>query len=378
MKHLLFLSTVFPTPWEPHKGPANANLVAAIRSLGYRVTGIAPVPCMKRMRARRSVSVAGTEYPVYWYVPGILRHHYHRTLGWSLQRTVARIAAHGPPLDAVLSFWVDPDGTAAVNFGRQLGIPSGVIAAGSDIMLLPSNPARRVRVARTLQSADHVFGVGSEIVRRAIRFGADPARVSSFIQGVNLDHFRPGDRQAARDQLRIPATVPLLLWVGNMVDVKAAERVILAARELVTSFPDLHVALVGSGPREGSLRTLAATSGAVADRIIFAGSVASEKLPQWYQAANVMVLPSRSEGVPNVLLEAMACGLPFVASEVGSISDLLPFGPSRTVIEGDLDALRHAIGEVLTTGSEVKLTPKRYDLLDGAREIIHHLHLDRP
>ena len=93
---------------------------------------------------------------------------------------------------------------------------------------------------------------------------------------------------------------------------------------------------------------------------------------------NVMVLPSRSEGIPNVLVEGMATGLPFVASRVGSIEDLLPFGPSRAVPEGDLGALRQAISDVLVTGSDVVLPPGRYDLIDGAREVLRQLHLDRP
>jgi glycosyltransferase involved in cell wall biosynthesis len=245
-------------------------------------------------------------------------------------------------------------------------------------MLLPADPSRRAAVSATLRSTDHLFAVGSEVARRAMGLGADASRVSVFIQGVNGDHFGPGNRLEARRQLGIPATGPLLLWVGNMVEVKAAERVILAARGLSDTFPDLRVAMVGRGPREAALKTLAADSGTLADRIIFPGPIASEALPAWYHAANVMVLPSRSEGVPNVLLEAMATGLPFVASHVGGIPDLLPFGTSRTVAEGDADALALAVRNVLDEEAAGTTTAKRYDILDGARDIMRHLHLDRP
>ncbi len=376
-KHLLFISTSFPTPWEPHKGQHNANLVEAIRRLGCKVTVITPVPWTARFGAKRSATVTDADYPVYWYVPGILRTQYHRMLGWSLRKALKQVTATAPAPDAVLSFWTDPDGTVAVKYGRERGIRTGVIAGGSDVMILAANPGRRHRIASTLKAADHVFGVGSEIVRRVTGFGVDPTRISVLIRGVNRSLFKPGDRLEARRHLGIPEDGPLLLWVGTMNEVKAAERVILTARGLVATFPDLRVAMVGSGPREAALRILADETGPLANRIIFAGAVDSKRLPPWYQAANVMVLPSRSEGIPNVLVEGMATGLPFVASRVGSIEDLLPFGPSRTVAEGDLDALQRAIGEALVAGSDAALAPGRFDLLDGAREVLRHLQLDR-
>jgi len=378
MKHLLFISTSYPTPWEPHKGQHNANLIAAIRSTDCRVTVIAPVPWTARLRERRSANVTGADYPVYWYLPGALRTQYHWMLRWSLRKALKRVSATAPAPDAVLSFWTDPDGTVAVRYARQLGVPSGVIVGGSDVMILATNPARRWRIVSTLKAADHLFGVGSEIVRRVIGFGVDPAKVSRFVRGVNRVLFRPGDRLEARRQLGIPETGPLLLWVGTMNDVKAADRVILAARGLGASFPNLRVALVGAGPRESELKALAAVSGTLAERIIFPGPVASEALPAWYQAANVMVLPSRSEGIPNVLVEGMATGLPFVASRVGSVEDLLPFGPSQAVAEGDLAAMQQAIGDVLRAGAHPELPQGQFDLLDGAREVLHHLRLDRP
>ncbi len=377
-KHLVFLSTVYPTAWEPHKGPAMANLVAALRTLGCRVSVVAPVPWTAKLPRHRSASVQGGEYPTYWYTPFVLRERYHDMLWWSVRRTLDHLARRTPAPDAILAFWTHPDGTAAVRFAREQGIRSGVIAAGSDILLLPADPARRHVVSTTLRSADHLFAVGNEIARRAIALGADAARVTTFIQGVNLERFAPGDRLVTRRVLGIPGDGPLLLWVGNMVEVKAAARVIAAARTLMTTHPQLRVAMVGGGPLDGALKELAAASGALATRIIFPGPVPSAALPTWYHAANVMVLPSRSEGVPNVLLEAMATGLPFVASNVGSIADLLPFGASRTVPEGDVSALAEAIAQVLLCTDSAATEPKQFDILDGAREILHHLHLDRP
>ena len=292
----------------------------------------------------------------------------HPIAGWDRQSRAFRP-------DAILAFWVDPEGTAAVRLGKLLRIPVGVIAGGTDVMILPQRPARARIIAGTLQQADHVFAVGSEIARRSIAMGAAPECVSNFFCGVDLTLFAPGDRTSARTRLGLPADGPLLLWVGQMTGVKAVDRLIDAAAQLIPAHPTLRVALVGDGELRQEYEAHVAGHPALAGRVHFPGPVAHPHLPDWYRAADLLVLPSRSEGVPNVLLEAMATGLPFVASDVGSIRDLLPHGPSRVTAEGDVPALTAAIAAVLGDQTPRPLEPVRYDRLDGARHLLTHLGL---
>ena len=223
---------------------------------------------------------------------------------------------------------------------------------------------------------DHVFAVGSVLQRTAIELGARPDRVSNFLCGVDLARFSAADRTEARARLGLRTTGPLLLWIGSMGTIKATERLLYAAARLTTEFPELSIALVGDGPRRAFLKQVVAGTSALIGRVRFAGSVDHEDLPDWYRAASLFVLPSRSEGVPNVLLEAMTCGIPFVASDVGSIGDLLPYGPSAVVPEGDIAALTGAVADALRANS-ISLAPRTYDRLDGARHLLHHLGLDR-
>jgi glycosyltransferase involved in cell wall biosynthesis len=159
-----------------------------------------------------------------------------------------------------------------------------------------------------------------------------------------------------------------------MVAVKATERLLESATALSVEFPGLRVALIGSGPRNDALRSQVAAAAALRDRVRFVGAVDHEALPNWYRAADLFVLPSRSEGVPNVLLEAMTSGLPFVASDVGSIRDLLPFGPSRVVPEGDIPGLTAAMRAILQA-NRTALAPRPFDRLAGARHLLSHLGL---
>jgi glycosyltransferase involved in cell wall biosynthesis len=99
---------------------------------------------------------------------------------------------------------------------------------------------------------------------------------------------------------------------------------------------------VGDGPLRGALEAAAADRG-LADAVSFVGAQPHERLPDWYRAADLTVLPSRSEGLPNVLRESLACGTPFVASRVGGIPEIAEEGSSLLVAPGDPEALAGAI-----------------------------------
>jgi len=347
-------------------------MVDSLRAAGCDVRVVAPVPWTRRSGHRSAVEPV-EEYPTYWYPPGLFRSHYHLTMRWSIAATLNRVSRTFRP-DAVLAFWADPDGTVALAHARSLGVPAGIIAAGSDLMLLPQDPARRRVIAATLHSADQVFAVGSVLQQRAIELGAAPERTSIFLAGVDRDTFVPGPRADARARLGLPADGPLLLWIGNLAAVKAPERLLRAAAALREQFPALHVALVGAGPERAALERQIADTPMLRGSVTLAGAVNHAALADWYRAATLFVLPSRSEGVPNVLLEAMAMGLPFVSSDVGSIHDLLPFGPSQVVPEGNADALRTAIAATLGTNAPAP-TPRLYDRRDGARHLMERLGL---
>ncbi len=369
---ILFFSTVYPTPWEPNKGAANRSTVAALRELNCEVRVVAPVPWPVRRRGARSAPAPIERYPTWWYPSLILRTIYHHTMWWSSRRALDAVTRQFRP-DAVLAFWAHPDGAVALRFARARGIPMALIVGGSDVMLLPGNRARRRVVADVVAGADHVFAVGSVLVRRCLELGARPEHTSNFLCGVDPAVFTPGDRRDARARLGIDDRFPLLLWIGQMVGVKAIDRLLDATEQLARAFPDVTVALVGDGPERSRLEQRVAASATLRDRVKFAGGVEHQALPDWYRAADLFVLPSRSEGVPTVLLEAMACGLPFVASDVGSIADLLPFGPSRVTPEGDIAALTTAISTALRATPGLAVAPRVIDRLEATREMLTHL-----
>jgi glycosyltransferase involved in cell wall biosynthesis len=299
------------------------------------------------------------ERPLFLYPPGVVRNQHGRFLWGSARGAVRRLYRAFRP-DAVLSYWTHPDGEAALRAAVEADAPLVLIVGGSDVLVLAEQVARRATFLRVLQGADLILAVGPDLRGRVISLGVPPEKVEVHHRGVS-EGFSPGDKAAARAALGLDAAGSGLLWVGNIVPVKAVGVLLDAAERLAADGHPLRVFLIGDGPQRGRLQARAAAPG-LAGRVVFAGAVGHTTLPLWYRAADLTVLPSLSEGVPNVLLESLACGTPFVASRVGSIPDLTSDPESDLVPPGDPVALAQAIRARLSTPSscgEGRVPPAR-------------------
>jgi glycosyltransferase involved in cell wall biosynthesis len=145
--------------------------------------------------------------------------------------------------------------------------------------------------------------------------------------GVDCKLFTPGSRQAARERLGLTKgeadhpSRPLILFVGNLVPVKGPDILIDACMLLARKGLSFECRLIGQGRMKIELGRLIFRY-RLQNRVRLVGPIPLNSMPDWYRAANLLVLPSRSDGIPNVLLEAIACGTPVVASEAGSISEI--------------------------------------------------------
>jgi teichuronic acid biosynthesis glycosyltransferase TuaC len=353
--HLLFLSTTFPDADDPARGSYN---VAMCRALAARhsVTTIAPRGWQEVLRHAlrwRLFAVApaaeamGIEcrFPTFWYTPGI-RHAEHGAALWrSVAATVQQIHAEHP-IDAVLSYWAHPDGEAGLRAARFAEVPHAVIVGGSDVLLLPHRQDRRDAVCRVLRESNAVITVSEGLRTAVIQLGVDPLQVHTIYQGIDSDRFHAGDQTAARRRLGVSPDRKILLWVGRMVEVKRLDVLIAACRILQQQGVDFELCLAGDGPLRQSIERSEQEAG-LSDRVRFLGSVRHEHLPEWYRAADAVVLSSRSEGLPNVLRESLACGTPFASTDVGSIGEIADRAWSRLAPPGDPAGLAQAIIEVL-------------------------------
>jgi teichuronic acid biosynthesis glycosyltransferase TuaC len=353
----LMLTTSYPSPMRPHAGTYNRALSEALAA-EHEVKVVAPVTWPDALRAAargapgsaRTTAASAVEVlrPLYLYTPWILRNQYGLFMRASVRSALRSLFARFRP-DAVIGYWAHPDGEAAVAAARDSGAVSLVLVGGSDVLLLARRPGRRRAILKVLRSADAVLAVGPALRERVIEMGVPAPRVHLFRQGVDLALFSPGDRGAARRRIGLRPDHPILLWVGRMVEVKALDVLIAAGARLRERGVAFQLYLVGEGPLARRVRSWIRDEGAE-EFMHLVGPLEHTALPDWYRAADLTVLSSHSEGVPNVLLESLACGTPFVATSVGSIPQLVGKA-SETVPPGDPEALAGAIHRRLSAAA---------------------------
>jgi D-inositol-3-phosphate glycosyltransferase len=216
-----------------------------------------------------------------------------------------------------------------------------------------SDEAIHTLMAPNLRAADHVIAVSDHIADQAISLGVAPDRISVIRSGVDLDHFRPRDRALARVALGISEQMPLVLFVGNLEPRKQVDVLLRAIAHVRDNVPGLVALIVGSGESAGvqdqTVRLVRLSEELGLDGVVqFVGRVADEHLLDMYAAADVFALPSSSEAQGIAALEAMASGLPVVASAVGGLLGTIDDGQTGCLVPpGDVTSLASRIRELL-------------------------------
>ncbi len=349
---VLVVTNLFPSRLHPGRAPFNLQQIRAL-AREHEVRVIAPIALTDELRAlargrgvgERRVLRDGlvVEHPRFSFPPRVLRGQYGRLFERSIRTAFHRLVDASRP-DAVLACWAYPDGWAAARLARSLGIPCAIKVHGSDLLSPAPGSARAVRTGEALRGADRIIAVSAGLAERAIALGADPARVSVVRNGVDRQRFHPGSRADARRELDLDPDAEILLFAGNLVRVKAPDVLLEAFARIADGRPRTRCLFVGDGPMRRELERSASRRG-IDRRVRCVGAVPLAAMPSWLRAADLLVVPSRSEGIPNVLLEASACGTPWIATDVGGTRELLAAedAPHRLVPPENPMALARAI-----------------------------------
>jgi glycosyltransferase involved in cell wall biosynthesis len=177
----------------------------------------------------------------------------------------------------------------------------------------------------TLKEADKIIAVSNATKDYVLSLGAKPGKVKVLYNGVDLIHFRPlaEKRNEIRKKIGIFQNATVFITVRRLVYKNGIDTLIECANIAIKKNPKITFLVVGKGPDQNSIQMRAKQLG-IANNFRFTGFVKDEELPFYYNAADFFVLPSKSgEGLPLVALEAMACGLPVIATNVGGISEIL-------------------------------------------------------
>ncbi len=350
---ILFVSNLFPDAGQPYRGLDNVTILHHLRQRGHDIRAVSPRP---GLRARswqpraQDASFKPLLLPVP-YVPKLGGLFNHRLMARALTPVLRGLAADWA-WDVLLASWLFPDGWAAAHAARQTlpQAPVVLIAQGSDAhQYLQSAPRKKA----ILQACDHAAALitrSRSLGDILAAHGAPAAKIRPVPNGVDTQVFHGGDPAAARQELGLDPGDRWLLFVGNLLPVKNPEFLLRAfARLARTHGPRLRLALAGKGPLQRRLQGLAGELG-IAAQTRFLGPLAAAEIARWMRAADLLALTSVNEGLPNVILEAQACGLPVAATDVGGIREVIDHPQAGLLTpEGDLAAWTRAADQLLRT-----------------------------
>ncbi|HRF43120.1 MAG TPA: glycosyltransferase [Candidatus Competibacteraceae bacterium] len=359
---IIVFSTLFPSPAQPAAG-------LFIRERMFRVARrlpliiVSPQPwfpfqrLIRRFRPHFRPPAPAFERqqgiavyrPRFLSLPGVLR----GLDGWSMalcSLPLLRRLRRDFDFQLIDAHFAYPDGYAATWLGRWLKVPVTITLRGTEVPLSRTRWRRRL-LLQAVARANGVISVADSLRQHLGNLGAEVQRIQVIGNGVDSTRFAPVSRAEARKALGIADEAPVLISVGGLVERKGFHRVIDCLPTLLKQHPGLRYLIVGGGGPEGDWRgRLEAQVQALGltSMVTFLGPLPPDELKFPLSAADIFVLATSNEGWANVFLEAMACGLPVITTDVGGnrevvcdhgLGIIVPFGDGVALEQALLDAL---------------------------------------
>ena len=212
------------------------------------------------------------------------------------------------------------------------GIPMIVGLRGSDIKVFGKKLMFRYPTKYALKRATKITALSNDLKKEAIELGAKDDKICVIPSGIDTNLFRPIDKKATRTILGMKDCFQII-FTGNLISLKRVDMLIRVCSRLFRHYPHIYLTIVGEGPERANLEQL--TRDGDFENVQFTGRIAYDKMPLYIGASDVLVLPSKSEGLPDCVQEAMACGVPVIATNVGGLPELIEDGINGYLVKSE-------------------------------------------
>lgn len=383
MLRVLTLSSLYPSDARPGFGGfvERQTLALASRSdvevkvvapfavppfgAGRWLSAYRPLLDLPMRELREGIEVYRPRFPT---IPGVGG----RINPWSMARAIAPLLAQirrDFAFDVIDAEFFYPDGPAAVALGRRFGVPVSIKARGSDIHFWSGRKGCRDQIIRAGRTSDGMLAVSGALRGDMIALGLPGERIRVHHTGVDQSLFAPMPRGEAKAALGIDG--PLVVSIGNLIPLKGHHILVEAMKAL----PDVHLLIAGRGPEAEALERQIDDAG-LAGRVRLLGALPHADLPALLAAADVMALPSASEGLANVWVEALACGTPIVITDVGGARDVVTRPEAGRIVGRTAEAFAAGIAEMLAAKPDqalVRSTVTAFTWEKNSAALFHHL-----
>ncbi len=333
--NILLITNLFPNPEEPIRGVFVYNMIKGLAGKAD-VTVISPLPwfpkigLLKKFKdwykfsqvpQRYKIGTINVISPKYLAIPkaGFLQSLF---IFLSILPVVRRLRKT-IQIDLINGQWIFPDGVAASWVARLLKIPLVLTAHGCDINLYTKFTLRRPQIIKALKYTKRITAVSNAQKKVMQGLGIDSHRISVIHNGVDFDEYRLRDKAECRKKLGLNTNNRIILFVGQIIEVKGLNFLVEAAASLVKEkYSNFKIIAIGEGHLRKTFEDSLIELG-LQDQMLFIGEKTREEIPYWYGACDLLCLSSIREGCPSVIVEAFASGRPVVAPQIGGIPELI-------------------------------------------------------
>lgn len=386
MLHVLSLATLFPDSTRPNFGIFVEKSLAALAAQNdVAVTIIAPVglppwplslhpryAALRALPCHESWRGLSVFRPRFLLLPKVGARSNPAMIARAVLPIARRLHAAGQA-DVIDAQFFHPDGPAAAIIAGRLALPFSIKARGSDISLWAVRDDTGPAIRAAAAAADGLLAVSESLKADMVATGMEQAQIVVHYTGLDSEQFRVTDRMAARQAWGLPVDAPVVLTVGALTRRKGQQLVLDAMAHLPT---DTHYLLAGAGEEADWLRAHADALG-IGDRVRFLGAVPHDRLPTLYAAADVMALPSASEGLANAWVESLACGTPLVLADIPPAREIIDAPDAGRIVPAEPAAIAKAIGDLLAAPPDRTIlssrTQARFDWDRNGAELAAHL-----
>lgn len=383
---ILAISYLFPNQIYPNHGIFVHNRLKAIRKY-CEVTVINPIPWFPlhshlpryrdfdKIPEKEIIDGIMVFHPRFFYIPRFFKILDSLTFFLSVM-SVYRKIRQKYVYDLIDVHWTYPDIASGYFFSCLTGKKWLITIRGKEAFYKHDFGFRKKIIRHLLPKADAVIALSNELGDLSINMGVPYNRVSVIQNGIDILQFRYMPKDTCRKQLGLSSKQRIILSVGSLILRKGFDRIIKIFPDLLGCYPDTHLYIIGSIGPEGNyhkaLLEIINRRG-LEKYVHFKGEVDHHQLMKWYNAADVFCLPSRGEGSPNVLNEALACGCPCVSTDVGAASDILHLEMMGVIVPNQakalLPALRYSLSRTYDR-QRISAYKRKYDWDWCARNIM--------
>jgi len=327
---VLVITNLYPNKTEPNRGIFIKHQITALSKL-CDVKVIAPIPFYKDLSEHIDKHSDHSEvlldvldgvevlYPKYFYTPKIMRSLYGFFLLFSLYPLCKRLEETYKP-DVYLNFWMYPDGFSTALLAKIFKKKFILSARGCDLNHFSQYYFRGKMISYASRNANLNLVLTGKMRSILRGFGVSDEKIVNVFNGIKTDLFFSTDRKKAREKLALEQDIPIILFIGRFSEEKGVENLISAFDKITDDSANLL--LIGDGPLKAKIEKQVYAL-KLTKKVKFIGELKQSELPDWINAANLLCLPSKREGWPNIVMESLACGVPVVASNVGAIPEII-------------------------------------------------------